>query len=119
MMCVALSAQKLRNYDIARIAINVLYTCEILTLMCMELTSTMSLVNEIQDYVYRIENPKAMKCVQFVVNIVCTCTCVKLTLWLTLMCLEHISTMLLVNATSRFRIKLKVIIKFGAQRLYM
>ena len=89
MMCVALSAQELGNY--VQIVINVLCTCEMLTLMCMELTSTMSLVNEIQDCVCRIESPKAMKCVQFVVNVVCTCV------MLTLMCLEYISTMLLVD----------------------
>ena len=39
----------------------------------------------------RIENPKGMKCVQFVVNVLCACE------MFTLMCTEHTSTMLLVN----------------------
>ena len=66
----------------------------------------MSLNNEIQDQhqvkgnysiwnfrddVCGIESPKAMKCVQFAINVLCTCE------MLTLMCTEHTSTMLPVN----------------------
>ena len=81
--------------------------------MCTQHTSTMSPVNEIQDYDYyhqikgnyqiwsfrdelcRIESQKAVKCVQLTVK-ACTCE------MLILMCTQHTSTMSPVNVIQNY-----------------
>ena len=104
-----------------------------LFLACTEHTSTMSPVNETQDYdclhrvkgavtiwslreyMCRIESQKAMDCVQFAVN---ACICICEMLFLT--CTEHTSIMspeLMKLRIIIISIKTKVLVKFGTSEM--